>query len=107
MAFQINKQLTTTSGFIVPTGSYVWVRLELGSNRRSEATAKLEFFKDKAALDIGRERFQPSEIPVDKQIYVVPMPIQALADLTYMQAHVTIQSELNSVLGGIFVDIVA
>lgn len=107
MALQINKPLTTLSNFAVPSGSYVWITMELGADRLSRVRAKLEFFKDKASFDLGRSRYQPLEIPTDKQIYSMDLPISSLSTLTYAQAHTFIQTELNQVLGGSFVDIVA
>ena len=63
MALQIDKELTTISGFTVPSGSYCWVQEERGFDKKYSINIRLSFYKDKQSFTDGKGKFIPQDIP--------------------------------------------
>lgn len=99
MSLQINVPLTTNQGFAVPSGAYCWVLATLGNDLKYEVKVTLIFFKDKASFDAKLSRFNPAEIPDNKQVFIHPLTIQQFADLNMMSIHNFIKADLETVLG--------
>lgn len=99
MALQINTALTTRSGFSVPSGAYCWLQEERAKDNRYSAKVDLVFFKDKAAFDTGKSRFQPSEIPDNKMSFYQEFTPANYAVLTSMTVHNFVKAELEALIG--------
>lgn len=96
MSLQINAPLTTQQGFAVPAGSYVWILADLGNDMKYEVRVSLIFFKDKASFDLKRSRFNPVEIPDDKQCYIKALSIAAFSGLDMLAIHNFIKADLEA-----------
>lgn len=107
MALQINRTLTTKSGFNVDTGSYVWMKEDRGGDKKYSVEVRLIFFKNKAAFDAGNERFLPQEVPDDKMIFRQEFTANDYANLTSMTIHTYVKQQLELALGNNTVQIVA
>lgn len=108
MALQINKSIATKSGFTVPSGSYVWLFIEMGLERKYVIQVRLQFFKSKADFDAGRAIFDPSiqDIPDTKKYFSQEFTPQVYGDITALAIEQYVQAELTSILGANMVTIV-
>lgn len=98
MALQVNSALTTKSGFTVPSGSYVWLKEQRGTDRQYKVEVDIAFFKDKETFDLGRERFFPLELASDKYHFEQTFTPSAYASLTAMQVHNFVKAQLETAL---------
>jgi hypothetical protein len=99
MSLQVNRTLTTRSGFNVPSGAYVWVHETRGSDKEYKIEVKLFFFKDKASFDQGKDRFFPEEVPDNILNLSQKFEPSAYGAITSLAVQQFMGQQLESVLG--------
>lgn len=106
MALQINRTLTTRSGFPVASGAYCWLQEERAKDRKYSVQVDLKFFKDKAAFDAGSEPFNPAELPNNLFNFYQEFTAANFAVLTETTIHNFVKAQLEAVLGASTINIV-
>jgi hypothetical protein len=99
MALQINRTLTTQSGFSVSTGSYVWVFERRGTDRLYKVEADIKFYKDKASFDLRKSHFNPSELSSNDYHFEMELSPTAYRDLTSLAVQTYVKNQLEIILG--------
>lgn len=99
MGLQINIPMTSRSGFAVPSGTYVWILEKRGGDFKYGVEAGLVFYKDKASLDGGLQRYFPAEVPDSMHNFYQVFSASAFASLTSMAVHTFCKTQLETVLG--------
>lgn len=106
MALQINRTLTTRSGFDVPAGSYVWLQEERATDNKYSALVKPVFFKNKASFEAGKTRFTPQELTDNMLSFYQEFTPAEYASLTSAAIHNYVKAKFETQLGANTVAIV-
>jgi hypothetical protein len=104
MALQVNTQLTTRSGFTVPSGAYVWVQEAKGADNKYSLKVRLLFYINKTAFEQGKSHFLPEGIETKYERF---FSVQDYANITSTTVHNFLKQEIELVTGNSTVSIVA
>lgn len=102
MPFQINTEITTKDGLVVPSGSYATMQIFISQKR--ELTVELLLYLNKNACDNGKSPIQVTE--AQQVRFKKTLTLNEYANITALQIHQYLEAVLEGILGANTVAIV-
>jgi hypothetical protein len=99
MSLQINVPITTSAGFDVAAGAYVWIQEERSLNNKYSVRAILKYYKNKAAFDAGKAPFEPNGALTPLQVFYQEFTAASYGAVTSLSVQTYVRDQLIAVLG--------